>query len=80
MKINSELFFPCFKVWPTLNQLLSKEALMNNLIKIAVIFAFAAVACGNLPKILGQVRKAQIQLIMESKASKWPKAMTLPEQ
>lgn len=50
---------------------------MNSLIKIAVILAFAAVASGNLPKILNQVRKAQLQLIQESKASKWPKAMTL---
>ncbi len=50
---------------------------MNNLIKIAVIFAFAAVASGNLPKILIQVRKAQIHLIQDSKASKWPKAMIL---
>ncbi len=53
---------------------------MNNLIRIAVVFAFAAVASGNLPKILFQLRKAQIQLIEESKASKWPKAMTLPSR
>lgn len=50
---------------------------MKSLIKIAVILAFAAVATGNLPKILSQVRKAQFQLIMESKASKWPKALRL---
>lgn len=53
---------------------------MNNLIKIAVVLAFAAVSSGNLPKILNQVRKAQLQLIMESKGSKWPKAMTLPSR
>lgn len=53
---------------------------MNSLTKIAVVLAFAAVTSGNLPKILIQVRKAQIQLIMESKASKWPKAMTLPSR
>lgn len=53
---------------------------MNNLIKIAVVLAFAAVSSGNLPKILNQVRKAQFQLIQESKASKWPKAMTLPSR
>ena len=51
---------------------------MNSLIKIAVILAFGAVASGNLPWILFQVRKAQIHLIIESQASKWPKAMTLP--
>ncbi len=53
---------------------------MNSLIKIANILAFAAVASGNLPKILVQVRKAQLQLIQDSKASKWPKAMTLPSR
>lgn len=53
---------------------------MNSLIKIAVVLAFAAVSSGNLPKILSQVRKAQFQLIMKSKASKWPKAMTLPSK
>jgi len=53
---------------------------MNSLIKIAVVLAFAAVSSGNLPKILNQVRKAQFQLIMESKASKWPKAMILPNR
>lgn len=50
---------------------------MNYLIKIAVVLAFAAVANGNLPKILFQVKKAQLQLIQDSKASKWPPAMTL---
>lgn len=50
---------------------------MNDLIKISVILAFAAVASGNLSKIVFQVRKAQIQLIQDSKASKWPTAMTL---
>lgn len=53
---------------------------MNSLIKIAVVLAFTAVTSGNLPKILIQVRKAQMQLIMDSKASKWPKAITLPSR
>lgn len=53
---------------------------MNNLIKISVVLAFAALASGNLPKIIKQVRKAQFQLIMESKASKWPKAMHMPSR
>ena len=52
---------------------------MNNLIKIATVLAFAAVASGNLPTILFHVKKAQLQLIQDSKASKWPKAMILPE-
>ncbi len=52
---------------------------MSSIIKIAVILAFGAVASGNLPWVLLQVRKAQIHLIIESQASKWPKAMTLPQ-
>ena len=53
---------------------------MNSLIKIAVVLALAAVASGNLPQIISQVRKAQFQLIMESKASNWPKAMRMPSR
>jgi hypothetical protein len=55
------------------------EAQMNNLIKIATVLALAAVASGNLPTVLFYVKKAQLQLIQDSKASKWPKVMTLPE-
>jgi hypothetical protein len=53
---------------------------MNNLIKIAVALAIAALASGNLPKILYQVRVAQILLIKDSQASRWPQAMTLPSK
>jgi hypothetical protein len=53
---------------------------MNSLIKIAVVLAIAAVASGNLPQILKQVRIAQLQLIKDSQASKWPKAMILPSR
>ncbi|MGE3610304.1 MAG: hypothetical protein AB7I27_11995 [Bacteriovoracaceae bacterium] len=53
---------------------------MNYLIKIATILAMAAVVSGNLPLILKQVRKAQVQFIQDSKASKWPKAMTPPSR
>ncbi|MCM0605791.1 MAG: hypothetical protein KA715_06840 [Xanthomonadaceae bacterium] len=53
---------------------------MSSLIKIAVILAFAAVATGNLPKILHQIRIAQIQLLKDYQASKWPKAMILPSR
>ncbi len=53
---------------------------MSYLIKIAVVLAFAAVVSGNLPKILLHIKKAQLQLIQDSKASKWPRAMTLPEK
>lgn len=50
---------------------------MNSLIKVAFVLAFAAAASGNLPPIISQVRKAQFHLIMESKASTWPKALRL---
>ncbi len=53
---------------------------MKSLITIAATLAIFAVAYGRLPWILFQVRKAQIHLIMESQASKWPKAMTLPSR
>ena len=53
---------------------------MNNLIKIAAILAIAAVASGNLPKILFHVKKGQLQLIQDSKASKWPRAMMLQKR
>lgn len=53
---------------------------MKSLVQISVVLAFAAVASGNLPAIINQVRKAQFQLIMKSKASKWPKAMILPSR
>jgi hypothetical protein len=56
------------------------EDQMNNLIKVAATLTVLAVASGNLPWILFQVRKAQIHLIIDSQASKWPKAMTLPSR
>ncbi len=53
---------------------------MSKLISIASTLAFLAVASGNLPWILFQIKKAQVQLIQDSKVSKWPKAMTLPSR
>lgn len=53
---------------------------MKYLISIAATLAVLAVASGNLPWILFQVRKAQIHLIIDSQASKWPKAMILPSR
>jgi hypothetical protein len=53
---------------------------MSSLIKIAMALAFLAVASGNLPLILRKVRITQAMLILESQASKWPKAMTLPKR
>lgn len=53
---------------------------MKSLIAIAVTIAMLAVASGKLPWIIFQVRKAQIHLIIESQASKWPKAIKLPSK
>ena len=53
------------------------EEPIKSLITLAATFAILAAVSGNLPWILFQVRKAQIHLIIESQASKWPKAMTL---
>ncbi|HXH74043.1 MAG TPA: hypothetical protein VNJ08_03715 [Bacteriovoracaceae bacterium] len=53
---------------------------MKSLIALAATMAVLAVGSGKLPWILFQVRKAQIHLIIESQASKWPKAMTLPSR
>ena len=47
---------------------------MNNLIKIAVTLAFIAASTGQLPILIMEVRIAQLKLLKESQASKWPKA------
>lgn len=51
---------------------------LDKLIQAVAIFAIFAASTGQLPRILNFVHKAQIQLIQESKASKWPRAMLLP--
>ncbi len=53
---------------------------MGKLISIATVLATMTVASGNLPWILKKVRHAQIQLLLDYQASKWPKAMTLPSR
>lgn len=50
---------------------------MKDIIKIATALAFFSYETMNLPKLILAVRKAQIKQVQESKASKWPKAMTL---
>ena len=52
---------------------------INKLIQMASILAFIAVSSGQLPKILKQVKIAQLQLIKESQASKWGMPMLPPE-
>lgn len=50
---------------------------MSDLIKISTFLALMAVGSLNLPKILKCFRDARLHLIQESKASNWPKALTL---
>lgn len=47
---------------------------MSNLIKIAVTLAFIATSTGQLPRIIKEVRIAQLKLLKESQASQEPKA------
>mgnify|MGYP000620846739 CR=1 FL=1 len=51
---------------------------LDKLIQAAAVLAIVAVSTGQLPRIINYVHKAQVQLIQDSKASKWPKAMLLP--
>ena len=54
---------------------------LDKLIQIAVILAVAAVSTGQLPRILREVRVAQLHLIKDSQASQasqWGKAFLLP--
>ena len=51
---------------------------MSKLTQIAVALAMAAAASGNLPRILVQVKLAQLQLIKDSQASRWGKPFLLP--
>jgi hypothetical protein len=51
---------------------------LDKLISAVAIIACMAAATGQLPRIINAVHRAQLQLIQDSKASKWPKAMLLP--
>jgi hypothetical protein len=51
---------------------------ITKLIPIATAFTMAAAATGNLPRIILQVKVAQLQLIKDSQASKWGKPFLLP--
>ena len=51
------------------------------LIQIATALAILAVSTGQLPRILREVRVAQLYLIKDSQASKWGKpALLLPRR
>jgi len=51
---------------------------MSKLIQIAATLAVLAVTTGQLPRILREVRVAQLHLIKNSQASKWGQAFLLP--
>ncbi len=51
---------------------------LDKLIQAVAVLTILAASIGQLPRIINYAHKAQIQLIQDSKASKWPKAMLLP--
>ena len=53
---------------------------LDKLVQTVAVLVIIAASTGQLPRIINYVHKAQIQLIQESKASKWPKAMLLPSK
>ena len=51
---------------------------IEKLAPFAVVIALFASTTGHLPQFINAVRRAQVQLIQGTKASKWPKAPMLP--
>lgn len=51
---------------------------LDKLIQSIAFVAGLVIASGHLPQALKAVRQAQIQLIKESKASKWGQTLLLP--
>jgi len=51
---------------------------LDKLIQSIAVIAILVVGSGNLPKALKVVRHAQLQLIQDTKASKWGQAFLLP--
>jgi hypothetical protein len=52
---------------------------INRLIQASVTLAIVAALTGQLPKIIMEVRIAQLKLVKESQASKWGMPMLPPE-
>jgi hypothetical protein len=50
---------------------------MNDLIKIAAALAILTASTGQLPRLVREVRMAQIHLIQDTKASHWGMPMML---
>lgn len=51
---------------------------INKLVEAALIIVLMAAAIGQLPHLNQAVRVAQIQLLKDSRSSKWGRAMLLP--
>ncbi len=51
---------------------------LDKLVPVAIAFALAAAATGNLPKVIHQIRLAQAHLIQDSKASNWGTPWMVP--
>ena len=50
---------------------------IEKLISMGAILAVMAASTGQLPKVIRAVHIAQLQLLKDSQASKWPKAALL---
>jgi hypothetical protein len=50
---------------------------IEKIISLGVMLVFVAAATGQLPKAIRAVHVAQLKLLKESQASKWPKAALL---
>lgn len=51
---------------------------IERLIAIAAILGLLAVPTGQLPKVLQAIRRAELQLLHDSRASAWGRPMLLP--
>ncbi len=51
---------------------------LDKLIAIGATMAVLAASTGQLPRAIRAVQIAQLKLIKDSQASKWPKALLLP--
>ena len=52
---------------------------LDKLIALGAALAVLAATSGQLPRALRAIHIAQLRLIQDSQASKWPKAQLLPE-
>ena len=53
---------------------------MKTLFELAITITILAVTAGNLPKIIEQVRTAQLHLLLETRSSNWGRPWTPPSR